>query len=176
MKVLRVITVVLLLTSVGALIACQQPSTVSTVSPTTIPTPDLPYVESQWVLEGRTANLFCHLEKGVTGQYTYRFDKPVDVWFREINEEVITIGGFPTQFPPHHTEIIVGKNITSEDFDEEWNPPGTALYYYMSGIITFSYSIAPTVIDSTVSYYLHIRPVKQGDTITINVRTSEWRE
>jgi hypothetical protein len=111
----------------------------------------------------------------VRAQYIHSFDRPVDFWFRDTNEEVLTIGSSPGQLSqPHHTDVIVGKTIPSKGLDARWNPPGTSLYYYSSGITAFSYTIAPVAEDDSVDYYLHINPTKKGGTVTISVRVSRW--
>jgi hypothetical protein len=51
---------------------------------------------------------------------------------------------------------------------------GTALYYYMENVITFSYSIAPLDIDGSLDYYLFIKPSNEGDYVNAVVRSSEW--
>jgi hypothetical protein len=131
------------------------------------------YVDTQWYIDGSTANLFHCGDPGERYQWSYVFDKPVTLWFTGIDEEIISIGGLQ-RFPLHQTDVVVGETIPTQYFDPQWNPPGTALYYYMENVIAFSYSIAPLNIDGSLDYYLFITPSNEGDYVNAFVRSSEW--
>ena len=171
MKIALVLSSIILF---GFTIGCASNNPVTTPSDGSTPTTlspgiaqqgeDLPlpfsgatYVEWQYVLKNRTANFMVHLAEGTGLQEAYTFDKPVDIWFRDIDDEVINICG-RTHYPPHETEYISGENVRFEEYDESLNPIGTPLYYYMHEITAFSYIICladDKKGEEVLAYYLH---------------------
>ena len=190
---MRIAIVLLSIILFSFVLGCANNNPIATPSDGSIPTtlspgiaqqgeePPLPfsgatYVEWQWVIEGRTANLMAHLAEGYGLQEAYTFDKPVDIWFRDIDDEVINICG-RTHYPPHKTEYIAGENVKFEEYDKSLNPIGTHLYYYMHEITAFSYIICLADDkrgEEVLAYYLHIKPSQEGATVNVTVRRSDW--
>lgn len=144
-----------------ALAGCITINPPSAPSPTPTRSPALQetsqdYVEGQWTLENRTANLGTEAEEGRTQRIKFTFDKPVDVWFEHIDYVIISIGGGPAHYPPHHTTVQ--------------DASGKPLYYFMGGVISFSYTITAVEGKGVAPYMLHIRPAKEGDIVTVTQR------